>query len=150
MPLIYQQIYDSKDFYGKIKTVLTVHSVDEFCNFSRSAYDKVGVTLPKTIKGDTVNCYEAAAPFADLIVAVDSPSNDVTSKLLELPGIQTHKKKIVSISIDDEVLKEDKEVIEDLIIVAVNQAINNISKKIEDTMNVATGGMLGRENFPGI
>ena len=102
VPLIYQQIYDSKDFYGKIKTVLTVHSVDEFCNFSRSAYDKVGVTLPKTIKGDTVNCYEAAAPFADLIVAVDSPSNDVTSKLLELPGIQTHKKKIVSISIDDD------------------------------------------------
>ena len=102
VPLIYQQIYDSKDFYGKIKTVLTVHSVDEFCNFSRSAYDKVGVTLPKTIKGDTVNCYEAAAPYADLIVAVYSPSNDVTSKLLKLPGIQAHKRKIVSISIDDD------------------------------------------------
>ena len=60
------------------------------------------------------------------------------------------EKEITSISIDDEVLKEDKEVIEDLIIVAVNQAINNISKKIEDTMNVATGGMLGKGNFPGI
>jgi hypothetical protein len=35
-------------------------------------------------------------------VAVDSPSNDVTAKLLELPGIQANKKKLVSISIDDE------------------------------------------------
>mgnify|MGYP003957349513 FL=1 len=58
--------------------------------------------MPDSIKGDTVNCYEAAAPFADLIVAVDSPSNDVTAKLLELPGIQANKKKLVSISIDDE------------------------------------------------
>ena len=59
-------------------------------------------------------------------------------------------KEITSISIDEEVLKEDREVIEDLMLVAVNQAINNISKKIEDTMDAATGGMLGKTNFPGI
>ena len=29
-PLIYQQIYDSKDFYGGIKTVVLVHSIDEY------------------------------------------------------------------------------------------------------------------------
>ena len=44
------------------------------------------------------------------------------------------KKEITSISIDDEVLKDDKEIVEDLILVAVNQAISNISKKIEDKM----------------
>lgn len=102
VPLIYQQIYDSKEFYGDIKTVLTVHSVDEYSEFSRAAYDKVGVTLPDNVTGDKVNCYEAAAPFADLIVAVDSPDNNVTEKLLALPGVKTHKKKLVSISIDDE------------------------------------------------
>ena len=102
MPLIYQQIYDSKEFYGDIKTVLTVHSVDEYSDFSRAAYDKVGVTLPDNITGDKVNCYEAAAPFADLIVAVDSPDNNVAEKLLALPGVKAHKKKLVSISIDDE------------------------------------------------
>ena len=59
-------------------------------------------------------------------------------------------KEITSISIDETVLKEDREVVEDLILVAVNQAISNISKKIEDTMNAATGGMLDRGNFPGI
>ena len=102
VPLIYQQIYDKKDFYGKIKTVLTVHSVDEYCEFSRKSYEKAGVTLPDSIKGNTVNCYEAAAPFADLIVAVDSPENDVTAKLMKLPGIKAHKEKLVSISLDDE------------------------------------------------
>ena len=102
VPLIYQQIYDSQSFYGKIKTVLTVHSVDEYCNFSRESYAKVGVTLPDSIKGKTVNCYEAAAPFVDLIVAVNSPKNDVASKLMKLPGLKAFKDKIVSIKLDDE------------------------------------------------
>ena len=102
VPLIYQQIYDSEEFYGDIKTVLTVHSVDEYCTFSKGAYDKAGVSLPDGITGKKVNCYEAAAPFADLIVAVDSPSNDVTNKLLALPGIKAHKKKLVSIALDDD------------------------------------------------
>ena len=59
------------------------------------------------------------------------------------------EKEITSISIDEDVLKEDKDIVEDLILVAVNEAINNISKKIEDKMNAATGGMLGG-GFPGI
>ena len=82
VPLIYQQIYDSKEFYGGIKTVLTVHSVDEHCEFNRQAYDKAGVVIPDNIKGDTVNCFEVAAPYADLIVAVDSPSNNVSKECL--------------------------------------------------------------------
>lgn len=102
VPLIYQQIYDAKEFYGGIKTVLTVHSVDEYCDFSRSTYAKAGVTIPENITGDMVNCYEVAAPFADLIVAVNSPDNDVTGQLLELPGVKANENKIVSISLDDE------------------------------------------------
>ena len=59
------------------------------------------------------------------------------------------EKEITSITIDEEILKEDKDVIEDLMLVAVNQAINNITKKTEDKMNAATGGMLGG-GFPGM
>ena len=104
VPLIYQQIYDSKEFYGGIKTVLTVHSVDEHCEFNRQAYEKAGVVIPDNIKGDTVNCFEVAAPYADLIVAVDSPSNNVSKELMALPGVKANKKKLVSISFkDDEV-----------------------------------------------
>ena len=102
IPLIYQQIYDKKEFYGKIKTALTVHSVDEHSIFSRKSYEKAGVVLPKNLKGDSVNCYEAAAPYTDLIIAVDTPSNNVTKKLLELPLIKSNKKKLVSINIDDD------------------------------------------------
>lgn len=102
VPLIYQQIYDSKEFYGDIKTVLTVHSVDEYSEFSRDAYKKAGVKIPDGLSGDKVNCFEAAAPYADLIVAVDSPDNNVTEKLLALPGVKAQKQKLVSISIDDE------------------------------------------------
>ena len=102
VPMIYQQIYDSKEFYGDIKTVLTVHSVDEYCNFSRDVYAKVGVTLPDSIKGNKVNCYEAAAPFADLIIAIDTPSNDVTKKLMKLPEVKANKKKVVSILLNDD------------------------------------------------
>ena len=102
IPMIYQQIYDSKEFYGGIKTVLTVHSVDEYCNFSRDVYAKAGVTLPDNIKGNRVNCYEAAAPFADLIIAIDTPSNDVTKKLIKLPGVKANKNKLVSILLNDD------------------------------------------------
>ena len=101
-PLIYQQIYDSKEFYGGIKTVLTVHSVDEHCEFNRQAYEKAGVVIPDNIKGDTVNCFEVAAPYADLIVAVDSPSNNVSKELMALPGVKANKKKLVSISFKDD------------------------------------------------
>ena len=101
VPLIYNQIYDSQEFYGGIKTVLMVHSIDEYCIFSRSSYEKAGVTLPANIKGDNINCYEAAAPFADLIIAVNTPSNNVTKKLMSLPGLKSHKKKVVSMSIPE-------------------------------------------------
>ena len=102
VPMIYQQIYDSKEFYGGIKTVLTVHSVDKYCNFSRNVYAKAGVTLPDSIKGNKINCYEAAAPFADLIIAIDTPSNNVTKKLMKLPGVKANKKKLVSILLNDD------------------------------------------------
>ena len=59
------------------------------------------------------------------------------------------EKEITSISIDPEVLKEEKDIVEDLILVAVNGALSNIAKKIENKMNDATGGMLGG-GFPGI
>jgi len=59
------------------------------------------------------------------------------------------EKEITSVTIDEELLSEDKDVVEDLILVVVNQAITNIAKKTEDKMNDATGGMLGG-GFPGM
>ena len=47
-------------------------------------------------------------------------------------------------------LTEDKEMIEDLIVAAVNQAIQNAGKTAEEKMNSITGGMAGKMKFPGM
>ena len=64
--------------------------------------------------------------------------------------IMNGKKELLSLKIEDEVLNEDKEMIEDLVISAVNQAIQNATKAAEDKMNSATGGMMGNMKIPGM
>ena len=56
------------------------------------------------------------------------------------------KKKILSIDIDSDVMKEDKEMVEDLILSATNQALENIYKISKDKMAPVTGGL----NIPGL
>ena len=57
------------------------------------------------------------------------------------------KKDIISINIDDSVLAEDKEMVEDLVLSAIKQAMENAEKKSQDMMKSATGGMM--PNIPG-
>ena len=64
--------------------------------------------------------------------------------------IMNGKKELLSLKIEDEILNEDKEMIEDLVISAVNQAIQNATKAAEDKMNSATGGMMGNMKMPGM
>ena len=60
------------------------------------------------------------------------------------------KFKILSISIEPEVYdEEDKEMIEDLVIAAVNQAIENAQEKANEEMQKVTGGLMGGLNLPG-
>ena len=101
VPMIYNQVYRSREFYEDIKTVLIVHNFDEHCTYNRSVYDKIGVSVSKKITGDKVNCYEAAADDVDLIISLDSPSNNITKKLLDLPQVRSNKKKLISIKIED-------------------------------------------------
>ena len=101
VPLIYQQIYKTKEFYDNIKTVLTVHNFDDHATYDRSVYDKLGVSVSSKIKGNQINCYEAAAEDVDLIISLDSPSVNNTKKLLSLPLIKQNKKKLLSVKIED-------------------------------------------------
>ena len=59
-------------------------------------------------------------------------------------------KELVSLDIDPEILKEDKEMIEDMILAAVNQGLQNAGKVAEEKMNSITGGIVGKMKFPGI
>ncbi|MEJ5350281.1 MAG: YbaB/EbfC family nucleoid-associated protein [Melioribacteraceae bacterium] len=61
------------------------------------------------------------------------------------------KKEIISITIDDEILKSgDKEMIEDLIVAAVNKALHSAGKLAEEEIGNITKGMLPPGfNIPG-
>lgn len=50
------------------------------------------------------------------------------------------------VSIDDSLMEDDKEMIEDLLAAAVNDAV----RKIEETTKEKMGGMMGGLNIPGM
>ena len=57
---------------------------------------------------------------------------------------------IKDLDISDEVLKEEKELLEDLIISATNEAISKAQSKSQEKMNSVTGGILSGLNIPGM
>jgi hypothetical protein len=58
--------------------------------------------------------------------------------------------KIKSIKIEAEVFNDnDQEMLEDLVVAAVNQAIENAQQKSNEEMQKVTGGMMGGLNLPG-
>tara|TARA_B100000287_G_C20492680_1_gene725770 strand:+ start:355 stop:678 length:324 start_codon:yes stop_codon:yes gene_type:complete len=54
------------------------------------------------------------------------------------------------LNIQDVVLEEDKEMIEDLVISAVNKGISMAQSKSKEKMDSVTGGMLSGLNIPGM
>lgn len=62
------------------------------------------------------------------------------------------KKELISIAIDPEVFKEnEKEMLEDLIVAAVNKASNSVSKTAEEELSKLTKGMMPPGfNIPGL
>ncbi len=60
------------------------------------------------------------------------------------------QKEIISVEIDSQVInKDDKEILEDLVVAAVNQALTNAQEKSNEEMQKVTGGMMGGLNLPG-
>lgn len=51
------------------------------------------------------------------------------------------KKEMVSLKIDPEVLSEDPEMIEDLVVAAVNEAMKKVDELIKEEMGKVTGGL---------
>ena len=60
------------------------------------------------------------------------------------------QKEIISLNIDPEILTEDKEMIEDMIVAAINQGLQNAGKAADEKMNSITGGMMGKMKIPGM
>jgi DNA-binding YbaB/EbfC family protein len=59
------------------------------------------------------------------------------------------KLRLQSVTIDPEVIKvDDKEMLEDLVLAAVNQVITTAQQKANEEMEKITGGLLGGLNLP--
>ena len=81
--------------------------------------------------------------LGDIVIDADSGGGMVNVKIngnLELQEL----------NIQDEVISEDKEMIEELVISAVNKGINMAQAKSKEKMESVTGGMLSGLNIPGM
>ena len=58
------------------------------------------------------------------------------------------KKELISLDIDPDLLKDDKEILEDMIIVCINQVQAKIDKITQEKMGSISGGM--PSGFPGL
>ncbi len=81
--------------------------------------------------------------LSDIIINADSGGGMIKIK------INGHLE-LLELKIEEEVLKEDKELIEDLIISAVNKSIADAQSASKEKMNSVTGGMLSGLNIPGM
>lgn len=61
--------------------------------------------------------------------------------------VMNGKHDIISVSLDDGVMGEDKAVIEDLLAAAVNDAVRKIEEKYKDTLGSMAGGMKMPDGF---
>ena len=57
------------------------------------------------------------------------------------------KQELISLKIEPEVLNEDVEMLEDLVLAAINQAISRSKQSAEEHMQKVTGGLMS--NLPG-
>ena len=60
------------------------------------------------------------------------------------------KQQLLELTIEPDAIKEDKELLEDLIISAVNNALSKSLEESQNRMNAVTGNMLGGMNIPGL
>ena len=60
------------------------------------------------------------------------------------------KLEILELHIDTEALEEDKEMVEDLIISALNKALSKAQSDSQEKMNSVAGGIMGGLKIPGM
>jgi starch synthase len=100
IPALYKQKYEGGEFYKDIKTVQLIHWLDEYPKFSRGAYVKAGIEIPKSLDKKIINAYSMSAEYADAIILLNQPGYDMNKELLQIDGIKKHKSKIHTIDID--------------------------------------------------
>ena len=89
---------------------------------------------------------EMQKKMADIQSEINSMEVEGSSGGDMVKAIVSGQKKILSLNLNPDILNEDKEMLEDLILVAINQAIEKVDSISKDKMSPLTGGM----NVPGL
>ena len=86
---------------------------------------------------------EVQGQLSDMIVEADSGGGIVTVKV-------NGKQEVLEVNIDPEAMAEDIEMLEDLIISALNKALSKAQSDSQEKMNSVTGGMMSGLKIPGM
>ena len=86
---------------------------------------------------------QAQSQLSELIIEADSGGGMVSVKV-------NGKQEIIELNIDSDAMSEDKEMLEDLIISALNKALSKSKSDSQEKMNSIAGGMMGGMKIPGL
>jgi|TARA_B100000029_G_scaffold203281_1_gene201457 hypothetical protein len=86
---------------------------------------------------------EVQSQLSDLIVEAEAGGGMVSVKV-------NGKQEVLELTIDPDAMEEDKEMLEDLIISALNKALSKSQSDSQEKMNSVAGGMLGGLKIPGM
>ena len=81
--------------------------------------------------------------LSDMIVEAESGGGMVTVKV-------NGKQEVLEVNIDPEAMAEDSEMLEDLIISALNKALTKAQSDSQEKMNSVAGGMMSGLKIPGM
>ena len=105
-------------------------------------------------KGNMSNILNQAREVQKRIEDVQSDLEKITINAESGGGLVTvminGKQEILELNISKEAMEEDKELLEDLIISAINKALSDSQEEMQSRMNSVTGGMLGGLKVPGM
>ena len=86
---------------------------------------------------------EVQGQLSDMIVEAESGGGMVTVKV-------NGKQQVLEVNINQEAMAEDREILEDLIISALNKALSKAQTDSQEKMNSVAGGMMSGLKIPGI
>ena len=86
---------------------------------------------------------EVQGQLSDMIVEAESGGGMVTVKV-------NGKQEVLDVNIDPEAMAEDREMLEDLIISALNKALSKAQTDSQEKMNSVAGGMMSGLKIPGM
>jgi hypothetical protein len=105
-------------------------------------------------KGNMSTMLNQAREIQKKIEEVQSDLEKITINAESGGGLVTvminGKQEMLELNISKEAMEEDKELLEDLIISAINKALSDSQEEMQLRMNSVTGGMLGGLKIPGM